>query len=311
MAKGEEDRVTSLFHNDDIAPMSPVREAWLKSLIKDTHSQRNNIQFNEVISTNPEYLATIKTPEDLIPFGVLKDFKGPGSIQNIYGWEKYDWAYHINEYNHRDPWPLDRKKLVGIFGSSDSFGAGCDVTYGRRLQEKLPPDYGVCNFATAGANALVMYKKFLVVTSMIKFDTVILSFPEARLISLKDRGFMQLGALTQVIPHTPEWIQLMGSMGKPEYDELHEEIKQGKEGVPLTLFLLKYIDYMVKMAVKSGTKVVIGGWDRALYFTLKEKYPELTVERWQWFDRAEYDKTHPAQGSHDKYANDIYKHMKV
>ena len=44
---------------------------------------------------------------------------------------------------------------------------------------------------------------------------------------------------------------------------------------------------------------------------LKEKYPELTVERWQWFDRAEYDKTHPAQGSHDKYANDIYKHMKV
>ena len=75
MAKGEEDRVTSLFHNDDIAPMSPVREAWLKSLIKDTHSQRNNIQFNEVISTNPEYLATIKTPEDLIPFGVLKNFK--------------------------------------------------------------------------------------------------------------------------------------------------------------------------------------------------------------------------------------------
>ena len=122
---------------------------------------------------------------------------------------------------------------------------------------------------------------------------------------------MQLGALTQVIPHTPEWIQLMGSLAKPEYDELHEEIKQGKEGIPLTLFLMKYVDYMIKMAVKSGAKVVIGGWDRALYFTIKDKYPELTVERWQWFDRAEYDKTHPGQGSHDKYANDIYKHMKV
>ena len=35
MAKGEEDRVTSLFHNDD-RQMSPVREAWLKSLIKDS-----------------------------------------------------------------------------------------------------------------------------------------------------------------------------------------------------------------------------------------------------------------------------------
>ena len=117
--------------------MDPVRAAWLKTVLKDAHSQRNNIAFNEVLSTNPEYLAAIKTPHDLIPFGVLKDFKEAGPIQNIYGWEKYDWAYHINEYNHRDPWRLDRKKLVGLFGSSDTFGAGCNITYGERLQEKL------------------------------------------------------------------------------------------------------------------------------------------------------------------------------
>tara|TARA_Y100000356_G_scaffold26095_1_gene18345 strand:- start:142 stop:1017 length:876 start_codon:yes stop_codon:yes gene_type:complete len=291
--------------------MDPVRAAWLKTVLKDAHSQRNNIAFNEVLSTNPEYLATIKTPHDLIPFGVLKDFKEAGPIQNIYGWEKYDWAYHINEYNHRDPWRLDRKKLVGLFGSSDTFGAGCEITYGERLQEKLPPDYGVCNFATAGSNMLVMFKKFLTVTNMLKFDTVILSFPEAKLISMRDQGFMALGALTQVIPHTPEWIQLMGCLGLPEYQELHDEIKQGKEGIPLTVFLMKYVDYMVDIAVKSGAKVVISGWDRALYFTIKEKYPELTSERWEWFDKAEYDKAHPGQGSHDKYAQDIYRHMKV
>ncbi len=291
--------------------MDPVRAAWLKTVLKDAHSQRNNIAFNEVLSTNPEYLATIKTPHDLIPFGVLKDFKEAGPIQNIYGWEKYDWAYHINEYNHRDPWRLDRKKLVGLFGSSDTFGAGCEITYGERLQEKLPPDYGVCNFATAGSNMLVMFKKFLTVTNMLKFDTVILSFPEAKLISMRDQGFMALGALTQVIPHTPEWIQLMGCLGLPEYQELHDEIKQGKEGIPLTVFLMKYVDYMVDIAVKSGAKVVISGWDRALYFTIKEKYPELTAERWEWFDKAEYDKAHPGQGSHDKYAQDIYRHMKV
>ena len=291
--------------------MDPVRAAWLKTVLKDAHSQRNNIAFNEVLSTNPEYLATIKTPHDLIPFGVLKDFKEAGPIQNIYGWEKYDWAYHINEYNHRDPWRLDRKKLVGLFGSSDTFGAGCNITYGERLQEKLPPDYGVCNFATAGANMLVMFKKFLTVTNMLKFDTVILSFPEAKLISMRDQGFMALGALTQVIPHTPEWIQLMGCLGLPEYQELHDEIKQGKEGIPLTVFLMKYVDYMIDIAVKSGAKVVISGWDRALYFTIKEKYPELTAERWEWFDKAEYDKAHPGQGSHDKYAQDIYRHMKV
>ena len=291
--------------------MDPLRAAWLKTVLKDAHSQRNNIAFNEVLSTNPEYLATIKTPHDLIPFGVLKDFKEAGPIQNIYGWEKYDWAYHINEYNHRDPWRLDRKKLVGLFGSSDTFGAGCEITYGERLQEKLPPDYGVCNFATAGSNMLVMFKKFLTVTNMLKFDTVILSFPEAKLISMRDQGFMALGALTQVIPHTPEWIQLMGCLGLPEYQELHDEIKQGKEGIPLTVFLMKYVDYMVDIAVKSGAKVVISGWDRALYFTIKEKYPELTAERWEWFDKAEYDKAHPGQGSHDKYAQDIYRHMKV
>lgn len=291
--------------------MDPVRAAWLKTVLKDAHSQRNNIAFNEVLSTNPEYLATIKTPHDLIPFGVLKDFKEAGPIKNIYGWEKYDWAYEINEYNHRDPWRLDRKKLVGLFGSSDTFGAGCNITYGERLQEKLPPDYGVCNFATAGANMLVMFKKFLTVTNMLKFDTVILSFPEAKLISMRDQGFMALGALTQVIPHTPEWIQLMGCLGLPEYQELHDEIKQGKEGIPLTVFLMKYVDYMIDIAVKSGAKVVISGWDRALYFTIKEKYPELTAERWEWFDKAEYDKAHPGQGSHDKYAQDIYRHMKV
>ena len=47
--------------------MDPVRAAWLKTVLKDAHSQRNNIAFNEVLSTNPEYLATIKTPHDLIP----------------------------------------------------------------------------------------------------------------------------------------------------------------------------------------------------------------------------------------------------
>tara|TARA_Y100000768_G_scaffold268119_1_gene204884 strand:- start:3889 stop:4764 length:876 start_codon:yes stop_codon:yes gene_type:complete len=291
--------------------MDPVRAAWLKTVLKDHNSQRNNIAFNEVLSVNPEYLATIKTPHDLIPFGVLKDFKKAGPVKNMYGWEHYDWAYEINEYNHRDPWRLNKKKLVGLFGSSDTFGAGCNITYGERLQEKLPPDYGVCNFATAGANMLVMFKKFLTVTNMLKFDTVILSFPEAKLISMRDQGFMALGALTQVIPHTPEWIQLMGCLGLPEYQELHDEIKQGKEGIPLTVFLMKYVDYMIDIAVKSGAKVVISGWDRALYFTIKEKYPELTAERWEWFDKAEYDKAHPGQGSHDKYAQDIYRHMKV
>ena len=291
--------------------MTPVRAAWLKTVLKDTNSQRNNIAFNEVLSTNPEYLATIKTPHDLIPFGVLKDFNKAGPVKNMYGWEHYEWAYEINEYNHRDPWRLDRKKLVGLFGSSDTFGAGCEITYGEKLQEKLPPDYGVCNFATAGANMLVMFKKFLTVTNILKFDTVILSFPEAKLISMRDQGFMALGALTQVIPHTPEWIKLMGCLGLPEYEELHDEIKQGKEGIPLTVFLMKYVDYMIDIAVKSGAKVVISGWDRALYFTIKEKYPELTADRWKWTDRAEWDKAHPGQESHDQYAVDLYRHMKV
>ena len=284
--------------------MTPVRAAWLKTVLKDTNSQRNNIAFNEVLSTNPEYLATIKTPHDLIPFGVLKDFNKAGPVKNMYGWEHYEWAYEINEYNHRDPWRLDRKKLVGLFGSSDTFGAGCEITYGEKLQEKLPPDYGVCNFATAGANMLVMFKKFLTVTNILKFDTVILSFPEAKLISMRDQGFMALGALTQVIPHTPEWIKLMGCLGLPEYEELHDEIKQGKEGIPLTVFLMKYVDYMIDIAV-------ISGWDRALYFTIKEKYPELTADRWKWTDRAEWDKAHPGQESHDQYAVDLYRHMKV
>ena len=291
--------------------MTPVRAAWLKTVLKDTSNQKQNIAFNEVLSTNPEYLATIKTPHDLIPFGVLKDFHKAGPVKNMYGWEHYEWAYEINEYNHRDPWRLDRKKLVGLFGSSDTFGAGCEITYGEKLQEKLPPDYGVCNFATAGANMLVMFKKFLTVTNILKFDTVILSFPEAKLISMRDQGFMALGALTQVIPHTPEWIKLMGCLGLPEYEELHDEIKQGKEGIPLTVFLMKYVDYMVDIAVKSGAKVVISGWDRALYFTIKEKYPELTADRWKWTDRAEWDKAHPGQESHDQYAVDLYRHMKV
>ena len=297
-----------------------IQEAWLKTVLKGSKSERlenqspesrHNIAFNEVLSTSPEYLATIKTPHDLIPFGVLKDYKGPGSIKNIYGWERYDWAYEINQYNHRDEWPLDREKLIGVFGSSESFGAGCNITYARRLQEKLPPSYGVCNFATAGANILVMYKKFSVVTNMMDFDTVILTFPEAKLISLKDSGFRQLGALTQVIPHTPEWIQLMGDMGLPEYQELHDEIRQGKEGIPLIMFLMKYVDYMIAMARRKGIKVIISGWDRALYFTIKEKYPEITCERWQWFDYAEYDKAHPGQSSHDLYADNLFKHMKL
>tara|TARA_Y100000361_G_scaffold121688_1_gene113684 strand:- start:2577 stop:3464 length:888 start_codon:yes stop_codon:yes gene_type:complete len=288
-----------------------VRQKWLKSVFgKD--AQRNNIQNNELISKSPEFLANMKTPKDLIPFGVLRNFYGPEQVKNMYTWETYDWAYDINEYNHRDPWPLDSKpKKVGIFGSSDSFGAGCDKTYSRRLQELLPPEYGVHNTATAGANILVIFKKFEIMTNMMDFDTAIVSLPEAKLISLKDQQFMVLGALTKVMPHTPEWIQLMGNLGLPEYQELHDEIKQGKEGIPLTVFLMKYVDAIAQIAIKKKIKLFFGGWDRALYFNVKEKYPEITLPRWEWFDKAECDNAHPGIASHDKYAVNIFNAMKV
>ena len=291
--------------------MEKAKQEWLKGVFgKD--AQRNNIENNELISKDPLAVAKMTTPNDLIPFGVLKDFHGPEKVKNIYTWETYDWAYDINEYNHRDPWPLDKKsKRIGIFGSSDTFGAGCDVTYARRLQERVPPDYGVHNFATAGANILVLFKKFQIVTNMMDLDYAIVSLPEAKLISLKDTQFMVLGALTQVIPHTPEWIQLMGNLGLPEYQELHDEIKQDKEGIPLKVFLLKYVDAIAQIAIKKNIKLFFGGWDRMLYFSLQEMYSEITLPRWEWFDKAECDKAHPGQGSHDKYADNIFKALKL
>ena len=280
---------------------------WLNKVISKD-AQKHNYANELFIATDPNEIQTL---EDLAPYGVMKNFKGPTETSTLYGWEDYPWKYKINEYNHRDDFPIDRKIKIGVFGSSDVLGAGVEYSFSRRLQEKLPPNYGVFNFATAGANILVCHKKLQLATKVMDLDVVVLALPDLKLLSWRDQQFKVLGALTNVIPHTPEWVQLLCNIDEDQYNELDEEIKAGVEGIPLQLFLFKHIDFMINMCHKKNIKVVLGATGRSLILGLKKDYPDITLDRWEWYDRAPMDNAHPGQQSHDDYASMIYKHLKV
>lgn len=266
------------------------------------------LETNSLLKKDPFKL---KTLEDIIPFGVIRHFKQAGDFQNLYGWEDYEWSYSINEYNHRDKFNLQADKKIAILGSSDAFGAGVEFPFASRLQNKLPPNYSVLNFGTCATNILVLYKKFIAVTELLDLDTVIMAFPSAKMVSIRDQQFKVLTALTNVLPHTPEWVQLLGNLDKREYNELHEDIKQGKEGVPLQLFLMQYIDSIVRIAVDKKIKLVLGSWDTLIYFAMKQKYPEICLPLWEFQDHAICDSSHPGQASHDEYTETIYQHLGI
>ena len=282
-------------------------QSWLKGVFgKD--AQKNNYASEQFIAKD---FKDFKTLDDIAPYGILKDFKGPTETSTLYGWEDYPWSYQINKYNHRDDFPTERKIKIGIFGSSDVMGAGVEHTFAKRLQEKLPPNYGVYNFGSAGANMLVVHKKFQLVTHFMDLDIAIVSFPEIKLLSFRDQQFKVLGALTNIVPHSKEWVQLLCNFDEKQYDELNEEIKAGKEGIPLQLFLWKHVDNIARIARQKKIKLAMGGYARDVAFGLLKDYPDVSLPRWEWHDRAPMDKAHPGQNSHDDYANMIYNYLKV
>ena len=55
----------------------------------------------------------------------------------------------------------------------------------------------------------------------------------------------------------------------------------------------------------------MGGYARDVAFGLLKDYPDVSLPRWEWHDRAPMDKAHPGQNSHDDYADMIYSFLKV
>lgn len=268
---------------------------------------------------NEKFIATpyteFKTLDDITPFGILRDFNGAIDVPTLYGWDDEDrgWKYKINQYNHRDEFYTDREVKVGVFGSSDVMGAGVEHTFATRLQDKLPPNHAVYNFSSAGANVLVVHKKFQLVSHLMDLDVAVISFPEMKLLSFRDQQFKTLGALTNIPAHSKEWVQLLCNLSEKQYDELNNEIKAGKEGVPLQMFLWKYVENIIQIAKAKNIKLALGGWAKDVVFGLGllKDHPDITLPLWEWVDRAPSDNAHPGQDSHDRYADIIYKFLKV
>lgn len=253
----------------------------------------------------------VKDVIDLQPFGILKaehHRREKHSINKFFPFEEHDWDYKINEYNFRDDFPFQAEKKIAVFGCSATMGTGVDKTYSRHLQEMLPPEYGVFNFATAGNHIVSMYKKFIGVCNCLEIDTAIMTFPHMKLMAMRDNQFKVLSSLTRVEPHTEEWMQLMTNLDQKEYDQLHIEISQGREEVKLKLLLLKYIDGMLRIAKDKNIKLIFGGWDSELYFSISKEYPTLTLPKWEWADFA-HKADHPGIQAHKDYANSIVQKM--
>lgn len=204
--------------------------------------------------------------------------------------------YYLNEWNHRDSW-VKKKKIVGVFGCSCTFGVGVDKNFCNYLEEDLGDDYAVWNFGTQAYNIIHMAKKYIGISNLIDFDTIIMMFPSLRLLTLRDGLFKELGLKSKLEPFSPEYSLMLEFLDTKYYDSLFQDIHQGKEP-EVGAVLAKFADYIVDTAQKKKTKVIISGWDTAMWFTMKNTYPELTLDRWEWEDRSGFDAMHPGPKSH-------------
>lgn len=228
-------------------------------------------------------------------------------VKNLFPkFDKRNQIYYMNEWNHRDNW-IPNKKNVGVFGCSVTFGTGTDKTYAKFLEDQLPEEYSVWNFGTAAYNMVHMANKYAGISNIVDFDTIIMVFPHMRLMTLRDGLFRALSYHSKVEPETVEFLDMMACLGSKYYDSLFQDIYQGDEP-NLGHVLMKFADFIVDTAQKKGTKVIIGGWDDDLWFSMKQSYPELVIDQWYWEDRSA-DKVHPGQKSHKSYGDIIYKKM--
>ena len=65
--------------------MSHDYSPWLNKVISKD-AQKHNYANELFIATDPNEIQTL---EDLAPYGVMKNFKGPTETSTLYGWEDY------------------------------------------------------------------------------------------------------------------------------------------------------------------------------------------------------------------------------
>lgn len=216
--------------------------------------------------------------------------------------DKPDQIYYQNEWNHRDNWTY-KKKIVGVFGCSATYGVGVDKNFCNYLQEWLP-EVSVWNFGTQAYNLIHMARKYAGISNIVDFDTIIMMLPNLRLVSLRDGLFKDLTIRSQLDPFGPEFMGMISYLDRQYYDDL-----LAADDLHIGAIIAKFADYIVDTAHKKGTKVIIGAWQGEAHYIMKQTYPELTLDkRWQ-SDRAAYDGVHPSTKSHEEIATVLFERM--
>ena len=87
--------------------------------------------------------------------------------------------YNINKFGFRGSWEKTKKKTIGVFGDSCTFGVGVDEKdiYTSLLKNYLP-DYDILNFGMVGSSIDNIVKCYSVAERLIGFDKALFLLPD-------------------------------------------------------------------------------------------------------------------------------------
>jgi len=219
------------------------------------------------------------------------DYLCDAERDNISSGKYSNWKYYFNQYNFRDEWHFDRRKKIGFFGCSFTFGEGIDSkdTFVQIVGNEL--NYSSFNFGIGGASQERILRTYMAALRVIDFDIVVVTLPTP----IRQMYVSDDGEIVNLIPMHNE--DAYTKVGK-ELTRLTDTYYYNKELTNINTFKM--------LADLKGIKILIGSWDHPTVELVKQTMPSIALDPFPNIDKHEArDNQHPGPISQKTYARQI------
>tara|TARA_B110000503_G_scaffold142949_1_gene241773 strand:- start:2391 stop:3218 length:828 start_codon:yes stop_codon:yes gene_type:complete len=250
----------------------------------------------------------VSTLNDLIPFGFLneesysKNFKNNNEFielntvqdSELEEFKNNPWTYVIGKYNFRNTWNFDSSKpRIGFFGCSFTFGEGIknEHTFVDIVSKNL--NLNPFNFGSAGSGVERVARLFSAATSVIDFDSVVITLPGWH----RQLHIDHLGNMINLIPHYPHCGFEKMSDVLTSLDEDYYIVRAATA-----------VNWMYDIARYKNIKLIFSSWDHPQNEFCQLAFTDNTIDPFPNIDdKCARDKMHPGIKSQAAHAEQIIK----
>ena len=202
------------------------------------------------------------------------------------------WTFFLNNYNFRGEWNfVDKRKRIGFFGCSFTFGEGIHSRYTFVNQVSTHFDLNPFNFGVGGSSIERVVRTFSSATNAINLDYAVITLPSwYRCLYLDPHGKL---------------INLIPNITQSRYEAITELLMKLDDDYYIN-HTISYVNWMVDVAKLKNIKILLSSWDHSVNALCKELFPSITLDPFPNIDdKCARDKLHPGTKSQTAHAKQI------